>query len=278
MKSILMAALLASPLLLAQEPQRNPKDQIFYFAQPVGPLAGKAVTGAPYSADAVTESTQTLADGNRIVHNSTTKLYRDGQGRERREESLPALGNQGQAPSVIFLSDPVAQASYTLNPEKHTAQKMPFGLAAGKLFNVQIGNAVPGTVGVSTGGRGVAGIEIKGGMILPGGSSSNSNTEQLGSQTIEGLIANGTRTTVTIPAGQIGNERPIEVVDEVWYSPYLQLNVMTKHSDPRAGETVYRLTNINRAEPDPSLFQVPPDYTVNEAPRPEIRLMKQKLQ
>jgi hypothetical protein len=102
------------------------------------------------------------------------------------------------------------------------------------------------------------------------GPNANEVKEQLGKQTIEGVEAEGTRTTVTIPAGEIGNERPIEIVSERWYSPELQLVVMTRHSDPRFGETTYKLTNINRAEPAKSLFEVPSDYTVKEGPGPGI--------
>jgi hypothetical protein len=90
--------------------------------------------------------------------------------------------------------------------------------------------------------------------------------EQLGKQIIEGVEAEGTRTTVTIAAGEIGNERPIEIVSERWFSPELQLVVMTRNSDPRTGETTYKLTNINRSEPAKSLFEVPSDYTIKEGP------------
>jgi len=90
----------------------------------------------------------------------------------------------------------------------------------------------------------------------------NAKNEPLGKQSIEGIEADGTRKTVEIPAGEIGNERPIEIVFERWYSPELQVVVMTKHSDPRFGETTYRLTNINRSEPARELFEVPADYTV----------------
>jgi len=91
-------------------------------------------------------------------------------------------------------------------------------------------------------------------------------TEILNKQTIEGVEVEGKRTTLTIPAGEIGNTLPIEVVDETWYSPELQLLVLSKHSDPRSGETTYRLININRSEPDRALFEVPADYTVKENP------------
>jgi hypothetical protein len=92
--------------------------------------------------------------------------------------------------------------------------------------------------------------------------------ESLGKQSVEGVDAIGTRTTITIAAGQIGNERPIEIVDEHWYSQELQTTVMSRHSDPRSGEVVYRLKNINRAEPDHSLFEVPANYMIKSGPEP----------
>src|SRR5262249_51399494 len=92
----------------------------------------------------------------------------------------------------------------------------------------------------------------------------NVQTEDLGNQTIGGIIAQGTRYTRTIPAGQIGNEKPITVVSETWFSPDLQMVVMKKHSDPRFGQTTYTLSNIQQKEPDASLFTVPADYTVRQ--------------
>ena len=94
------------------------------------------------------------------------------------------------------------------------------------------------------------------------GPDANEVKQDLGKQIIEGVEAEGTRTTITIPAGEIGNERPIEIVSERWYSPELQLVVMTRNSDPRSGETTYKLTNINRTEPAKTLFEVPSDYTI----------------
>ena len=99
--------------------------------------------------------------------------------------------------------------------------------------------------------------------------------ESLGKQTIEGVEAEGTRETFTIGAGEIGNEQPIQVVSERWYSPELQTVVMSRHSDPRFGETTFRLTNINRSEPARSLFEVPADYTVKEGP-PMQRIFRRK--
>jgi hypothetical protein len=79
---------------------------------------------------------------------------------------------------------------------------------------------------------------------------------------IEGVAAEGTKTTLTIPEGAIGNERPIDVVTESWYSPQLKTTVMTKTTDPRSGETVYSLKNIRLEEPAANLFTVPADYSI----------------
>ncbi len=240
-------------------------------------VTGNTVTGAPYSADAVTETTQTLGDGNRIVQSSSRKLYRDGQGRERQEEGSPDTAR-------ILITDPVAKASFTLNPQTHTGQK---SAAPGAFFYVDSGrilqatreselqalelklrdleslragaSAAPRTVNINVDGNTTITVPIR-----AAGGSPEPATEQLSPKTIEGVFANGTRTTLTIPAGQIGNQLPIQVVDEIWYSPDLQMNVMTRHSDPRTGEVVYQLKNISRGEPDASLFQVPADYKITE--------------
>ena len=95
---------------------------------------------------------------------------------------------------------------------------------------------------------------------------SQAQTESLGKRLIEGVEAEGTRSTITIPAGEIGNELPIEIVSERWYSPELQTVVLSRRNDPRFGETIYRLVNINRSEPLSSFFEVPVDYTIQEWP------------
>src|SRR6266508_3250927 len=100
----------------------------FVFLATEMSFGGKMVKGAPYSAQAVTESVQTLSDGNRIVNKSSAAIYRDSEGRTRREQTLRAIAafaNGGEAPQTIFISDPVADTSYMLDPRTHTAQKMP---------------------------------------------------------------------------------------------------------------------------------------------------------
>jgi hypothetical protein len=256
-------------------------------------FGGKTVKGAPYSAESVTETIQTLADGNRIINRITSSLYRDTEGRTRREQSLKGLGilGGGEEPlTTIFINDPVAGVTYSLDTRSHTAHKsMAFRFefagkgVEGQRFDFKV---TPGTaVGAGTARSviltspagaplpppdpehftmrteaGVAGTYVF--KTAPG--ANNGVTEQLGKQTIEGVEAEGTRTTITIPAGEIGNERPIEIVTERWYSPELQLVVMSRHSDPRTGETTYKLTNINRAEPAKSMFEVPAGYTITD--------------
>lgn len=205
------------------------------------------VKNAPYSAEMMTERTQTLADGNHIRDNTTARVYRDSEGRTRTEQSLKGLGALGansNLPNVVFINDPVAGLNYALNTMNKTATKTGW-MRPGR------GGGPPREVPGAGGGRRRA---AEGGNV---------KTESLGRQTIEGVAADGTRTTFTIPAGQMGNELPIQIVTERWYAPDLQTVVLEKRSDPRAGETVTRLTNISRSEPPRTLFEVPADYKVN---------------
>jgi hypothetical protein len=229
-------------------------------------VGGSPVKGQPYSAEGVTQTTQTLADGSHILNSSSSMLYRDSEGRERREESLGKLGAwhaEGGPAKAVFISDPVAKVNYSLDAASHTAHKM--GIPGG-IATVKPGQKVAISKGFSTttSGTGPGNMLFVETRVLGGGEKSAEKVENLGAQTMEGVQVEGTRTTVTIPAGQIGNERDINVVNERWYSSELQVLVMSRHSDPRMGETVYKLTNINRAEPLHSMFEVPADYTISE--------------
>jgi hypothetical protein len=100
-------------------------------------------------------------------------------------------------------------------------------------------------------------------------------TEDLGSQSMQGVTVTGARTTRTIPKGQIVNDAPISIVTEVWTSPDLQTVVYSKRTDPRMGEQTFQLTNITRSDPDPSLFTVPAGFTLTEGPQPILYRTKQ---
>lgn len=251
---------------------------------------GSVVQGAPYSATIVNESTQTLADGNRIVQRSTGNIARDSQGRTRQDMPLPSIGNMSaaNAPHIVFIQDPVAQTSYTLNLTDKTAHKMPalpgdlpaggavFGgvpaqaVAAGAISSQRVvvahsaaGGPAPSAI------TGQVATTLAGPLPPPEtmlfktqirDDPADIQTENLGTQTMQGISVQGVRTTRTIPAGQIGNDLPIQIVSEVWTSPELQTIIYSKRSDPRTGEQVFQLTNIVRSEPDASSFTVPADF------------------
>jgi hypothetical protein len=277
MKYALFFLLAATPCAFAQE---GLKTDVVYQSGAAGvvtAVAGKAfgspVQGAPYSATITNESVQTLADGNRIIQSNTGSTARDSEGRTRQDAALPAIGNlsAANAPRIVFIMDPVAQTSYTLNLTDKTAQRLsmppggPMGsgpVSGAKVFFAQVGSA-SGTVGSLPPPPGP--IAMQKNMTIE--EQSQATTEDLGTQTMEGLLVTGVRTTHTIPAGQIGNEKPLLIVTEVWTSPDLKTVVYSKRSDPRMGEQTFKLTNLVRAEPDASLFTVPADFKITDGPQ-----------
>jgi hypothetical protein len=242
-----------------------------------GPIA--PITGAPYSATITNEMTQTLQDGTHIMQTMNGNVARDTGGRTRQDAPLPQIGNlsAANAPHIVFIQDPVAQVSYTLNLTNKTAQKMIAGQMPVPGVSPDVARAAggPGEVFVM---RSTAAVQIPDvpppGMImmqkLVNDDSSQVTTEDLGSQTMQGVAVTGTRTTRVIPAGQIGNDAPITITNEVWTSPELKTVVYSKRSDPRMGIQTFQLTNITRNEPDPSLFTVPDGFTITDGPQPIV--------
>jgi hypothetical protein len=244
------------------------------------------VKNAPFSADMVFESIQTLNDGNRIVNRSSTLIYRDSLGRTRSELTFKPFIQPGGANiehKTISIFDAVSGINYTLDPQTRTAHKIPTvqpanslgdaALLAARLRKAETGGGSP----VKPANDVACGFS----SYLPPGAPCNSESsgkrESLGKQMIEGVEAEGVRITHTIPAGAMGNERPIEFFQERWYSQELQMDVMTKLFDPRAGEMTHRLTNLNRSEPDASLFQPPSDYTLREMETPNALIKKLRV-
>jgi hypothetical protein len=272
----------------------------------------KIVKGAPFSAEAMSESLQVLADGNRITRTASNKMFRDSDGRFRRN-GMTLLGAFYELHPTVIILDPVNGFKYYVNSESKTIRKVTLALGtkivstAGGTYTFQ---AAP-TAAIAAGEYEAAAKKLQtemnarqaeyaklaetaplktdlekvtaakalnGQLAVAGGVSGAVNaagegiyktwTEELGVQTIEGVPAEGTRTVTTIPAGAIGNERPIDIVYERWYSKDLQLIVSSKHSDPRFGDQIYRLTNITRSEPDNSLFTIPADYKITFEPMP----------
>lgn len=210
---------------------------------------GKVVTGAPFSATIFTETTETLQDGNVIHRTSQGALYRDTQGRTRREMAISGFGPlaaSGQSRTMVSISDPVAGAHFMLDSTNKVAQKMAF----------------KGPKDDANSPKFQAFEQKMQARRQQEEASGELKTESLGTQTINGVSAEGTRVTHTIPAGQIGNDRPIVSVSERWYSPDLQIVVKSTRNDPRFGTTTYTVTNIQKSEPAAALFTVPSDYTV----------------
>jgi TonB family protein len=374
-------------------------DNVFHFFSQEMSFENRTVKGAPFSADTLSETIQTLSDGNRIVQRTEGRAYRDGEGRTRQERSFQMGGQTGGAnerQQTINIFDPVANVSIFLEPENKIARKMstftrgafmgpvaaggthvagvasagPVGevmefstitsantpVQSGRITaraNTLQNNAVKRVqptyppvakaakvagpvqvkVAVSEAGDVVEATAVSGHSLLRDAAveaakqwkfkpaevqgkavtadgvltfhfslqreqataaavvgpdrptarierlevppmamtrtfepMGQTKSESLGKQMVEGVECDGVKMVMTLPAGVIGNERPIETVVENWYSPELSMMILSKRIDPRFGETSYRVTNINRAEPDPGLFQAPSDYTLKEGP------------
>jgi hypothetical protein len=207
--------------------------------------SGKVVKGVPFSASGSSETIQILQNGTKIDRTTSTALYRDSAGRLRREVTLSGFGplrTSGKPRTMIMIGDPVAGVHYLLDPDQKVAHKtaLPSGAQAGQ-FQQKMQQ-----------------------HIAKEEASGETKKESLGTQAINGVNAEGTRITRTIPVGQIGNDQPLQIVFERWYSPDLQMVVKSTRTDPRFGTTTYTLSNVQRTEPAAALFAVPSDYTVKE--------------
>jgi hypothetical protein len=271
-----------------------------------GNVPGAVVSGKPYSASSITESTQVLADGNRIAQRNEARIFRDSAGRTRREQTLGGLGSwpvAGEPVTIINIHDPVADRSYSLDPATRTAREfralrlaLPPGgppPEAGQTVTWTAAVPPPAEPGANvtvfrserlvTGivsGNAEAGVRaVQSGVAIAAPAvplvlGAPRAGEDLGAQVLEGLLVQGTRLTETIPAGALGNERPIEIVTEHWYSPDIEAVVWQRHVDPRFGETEYRLVNVVRGEPSPDLFAVPQGYELVIAPSPRVEVRR----
>jgi hypothetical protein len=245
-------------------------------------ITAKAVTGSPFSATEENRTVQTLGDGTLLESSETSVLYRDTEGRTRVERTA-------KGKTMITITDPVAKSTVRMDPATKIARKVtaPGGgvgvagtptveykqayeaaavaaMAAGGGRGAMPAATTPAEVGART----KAALEdlqkLTAEMNARQNVASRMTTEDLGGMNHNGVPAQGTRTTVTIPVGQIGNNREIKVVNERWFSQDLQMMVKTVNSDPRFGTTTYELKNIVRVSPDANLFQIPSDYTTVE--------------
>ncbi|HEY9182988.1 MAG TPA: hypothetical protein VIQ99_07295 [Gammaproteobacteria bacterium] len=304
----------------APAPPAPPEDTVFFLsnAMPIqafggridilrgeGDIPGVVVLDKPYSARSITQSTQTLADGNRITQRNEARIYRDSQGRTRREQTIGGVGpwqTAGEPVTMITINDPVADKSYVLDPVARTAREIrPFHFRLAQAepgVDVQVdvdrvevrrvppGSATPAPVPapgeavtvVRTEVNGAEpnvrvftrGVAIGGAARFAGTVGAHEPAEDLGEQVLEGLLVKGERLTDTIPAGAMGNERPIEIVTERWYSNDIDALVRHRFFDPRIGETTYELVNVARGDPSPELFQVPQGYEITVVAGPSI--------
>ena len=254
----------------------------------VGAVKGPVVKGLPYSADEITETNQVLADGTRIHRETKTTVYRDSEGRTRRE-----------TPDAITISDPAAGSTWVVNPKTNSVRKLQttntfiyrdsVGAGGGEQhINLSVRSA-DGQAEIEVNGKPLdpkavaelmarakteGSAEVKGDQVLflsgPDAvvahklAAVQGDAEALGQKNFDGVIAQGTRHTTTIETGVVGNDRPIQVVSESWYSDELRATVYTLHNDPRTGEEIFRVTNIHRGEPPADLFQPPADPHAGE--------------
>jgi hypothetical protein len=241
-----IGALLFGAVLLvhAQDgPPPGPPPEAEMMGVEMGGGPHQVVKGAPFSATTNIETTNTLADGTHIDRKSPGAVYRDSMGRTRHEENLAAIGPVAvgqKSGQFVMIHDPVAGTHVVLDPSTKTARQMPAHTGGGN-----------GSPDARPGRREKA-------------DAANVTKVSLGTQTIEGVVATGERITRTIPAGEIGNDKPLQIVTERWFSNDLQVVVKSTHTDPRWGTSTYQLTNISRTEPAASLFQVPADYAVTQ--------------
>jgi len=254
---LVVAVLSLAPCAYAQRSGPGSNPQVAPFTR-VNIIESETVKGAPYSAEVVNESVQVLPDGNRIVHRSTQRVYRDSDGRTRRESDTPS------GVVEINISDPLLGKSWGLNADRRIAIERPRTAALTGTINF---SGELEKLSVILNGQ-LASFVARGGSngIVLNGVNEPAVEEKLTPKTIEGLRVDGIRRTTTIPAGTIGNERAIVVTSDQWTSPDLKVLVLSESSDPRTGTSTYKLVNVKRGDPPAALFQVPADYTVQTAP------------
>jgi hypothetical protein len=239
----------------------------------------QVVKGKPYSADTSTETVQTMLDGNRIVHRTVSKFYRDSEGRTRREETFGNVDPSNSSPHEVkvFIDDPVNGTAFVLDPGSKSADKMQ---RSRKILDEQNAEGDGSRIMIKSlkdSEMGEQGAPMRMLVKFRDEHSGNPDTivmkmadekrdvvkEDLGTRNVEGVDCTGTRQTITIPAGAIGNEKPISIVTETWYAPSIAAVVESTSDDPRYGKTTYQLTNVQLTEPARSLFEPPADFKVS---------------
>jgi hypothetical protein len=223
----------------------------------------ETVKNQPYKAQVNTETRRTLADGSHITQSSTAMIARDSEGRTVNAQKV------GDSLTITTIFDPVAKThiDYTSDTKIAHVLALPTPITSTSQVPVAMGAALPGFAAGPP--SGAVGLFVQGRAVSPQLAGKHTATEPLGAKTIEGIQVTGTRTTSTLPAGTIGNEKDLTTTREEWYSPDLKLLVQSTQNDPRLGQTTYTLTGIQQGPPDETLFQVPADYTIQDIPVPK---------
>lgn len=266
-----------------------PQTGTYTFVATQAGMEGKVVKGKPYSAEGVTTHKQVLIDGTTITKESTSKIYRDSQGRTRREMTLAAIGPwaaEGEPPTTVTINDPVAGRIFVSQKGSHTAKAIDVvtdgpgerevvivkkSVEAGESSHeatVETSHEANG-VWIHTEETGPGSVQrrehdftMAGPPLGPG--DGETTTQELGEKVIEGVVARGKMKTTVIPKGKIGNDAPITITTETWYSDEIEAMVLTESNNPLVGQVTYRLQNVSRAEPDPTLFDAPEDVEIEE--------------
>jgi hypothetical protein len=248
----------ATSAVAQQQPPPSARRQIS-CSMTLSPNLGMAASGptAPYSAVRESSTVQTLSDGTHISHKPTSeKIYRDSQGRTRTELSFCRGIADTPDAVVIEIHDPVSGYADILDEQNHVAHRYAQQARQPAIRPATTAETIPPQPALKT--------------VIPRQNTAapNSTTESLGAQTMEGVLVEGTKTTMIIPEGSQDNDRPITVVNERWISPDLDITILSKDNNPRYGEITTRLTNIDVSNPVLSLFQPPPDYKIVDETEP----------
>ena len=264
-KRLLSATVLFAALpLFAQGPGGpGPADHGFEGRGPG--LARAAVTNAPYSATFTSTSTEKLQDGTVLTRISTRTVARDSLGRTREEITMPARSGStdGKTHTMVVILDPVAHTVTRLRPEEKVAVVHALPQPGQGRFEGRHGDHGGPPAPPDAANKDAAAKDGR-----PHGPREEKNVAKtdLGSKTIAGVVATGTRVTRTIPAGEIGNAAPIVSTHEEWFSPDLKIELSRSDVDPFHGTRTTATSALTKTEPDATLFKVPDGYTVQQAP------------
>jgi hypothetical protein len=223
--------------LVPQEAQRGPDSSTSYHVPGVDVLA---IAGKPFSAKSKTEWTRTLGDGSTVEQHLTANLARDAQGRVYRERRnfMPGLSDEETRLTHVMIYDPVAKSETDCTMALHKCVVSDY-IARTHFREIPAGPFDEGRRYLSR--------------------------QDLGSKTIDGLEVTGTRETVTINPGVVGNAAPLSSTREFWYSAELETNLAVTRQLPVEGLQVVQLSDLNTNEPAAELFQPPAGFAIEDA-------------